>query len=128
MANRRHSEDVEAQKLMQLLQLKLPKIADLIYHVPNGGKRAKFEAFRLQKQGTKPGIPDYFLPVAVAPYHGLYLELKAQKGTLQKSQKEWLTKLQNQGYATCVAYGAEQAYEYLCNYLDSKHEFPSRSS
>lgn len=114
---RQFKEEAEAEKLMQLLYFKLPKIADLIYHTPNGGKRNKFEALRLKKQGTKAGIPDYFLPVAIAPFHGLYLELKAQKGTLQKSQKEWLNKLSEQGYATCVAYGADQAFDQITKYL-----------
>lgn len=117
LVTRKHLEDAEAQTLMQILQLKLPTIADLIFHIPNGGKRAKFEAFRLQKQGTKAGVPDYFLPIAVAPYHGLYLELKAQKGTLQKSQKEWIEKLKNQGYQAVVAYGAEDAFLQISNYL-----------
>ena len=38
--------------------------AQLLFHVPNGGKRNAAEAAHLKRQGVKAGVPDLFLPVA----------------------------------------------------------------
>ena len=45
---------------------------ELLYHVPNGGKRDKATAAVLKRQGVKAGVPDLVLPVARCGYHGLY--------------------------------------------------------
>ena len=37
---------------------------DLLYHVPNGGKRNQKEAFNLKRQGVRAGVPDLCLPVS----------------------------------------------------------------
>lgn len=63
------------------------------------------------------GVPDMFLPVAIPPFHGLYIELKTATGKLSKNQKEWQWQLRQQGYAADVAYGADQAIELLRQYL-----------
>lgn len=49
---------------------------DLLYHVPNGGKRNQKEAFNLKRQGVRAGVPDLCLPVSRGKYHALYIELK----------------------------------------------------
>lgn len=56
-----------------------------MYHVPNGGKRSKSEAARFRAMGVKAGVPDM-----IAPYNGLYIELKRQRGgTVSAAQKQW---------------------------------------
>lgn len=55
---------------------------ELLYHVPNGGKRDKATAAVLKRQGVKAGVPDLVLPVARCGYHGLYIELKAPGGSV----------------------------------------------
>ena len=52
----------------------------LLHAIPNGGKRLKSEAARLQAMGVKPGVPDLCLPVPRGKYHGLYIELKRLYG------------------------------------------------
>ena len=42
------------------------------------------------------------LPVARGQYHGLYIELKTQKGKVQKNQNEWLIALNKEGYSTFI--------------------------
>ena len=68
---------------------------ELLYHVPNGGKRDKATAAVLKRQGVKAGVPDLVLPVARCGYHGLYIELKAPGGSVQKSQKEYIIEFTN---------------------------------
>lgn len=90
---------------------------DMLYHIPNGGSRNRKEAYHLKQQGVRPGIPDLCLPVARGKFHGLYIELKYGKNKPTDYQREWIEKLQRQGYATAVCYGWMQAKECLEKYL-----------
>jgi hypothetical protein len=44
-------EGLEQAALIKELELRLPAVAELIYHVPNGGHRHKLVAIRLNDQG-----------------------------------------------------------------------------
>lgn len=114
------SEAQEQRALFQwarLAEQQYPELK-LLHHVPNGGKRDSRTAANLKKEGVKSGVPDIVLPVARGNYHGLYIELKTQKGTLQKSQKEWLKALDEEGYATKVCRGWLEAREVIEKYLN----------
>ena len=91
---------------------------NLLYHVPNGGSRHKAEAGRLRAEGVKAGVPDLCLPVARGQYHGLYIELKRQRGgRTSDHQSEWLDALSAQGYKAALCYGWEQAAGTIIEYL-----------
>ena len=93
---------------------------ELLYHVPNGGKRDKATATALKRQGVKAGVPDLVLPVARCGYHGLYIELKAPGGSVQKSQKEFIKRLGQQGYLAVICYGWQDTVQLIGNYLDGQ--------
>ena len=89
-----------------------------MYHVPNGGKRDAATAVALKRQGVKAGVPDIMLPAARAGYHGLYIELKRQRGgRTSDHQSEWLDALSAQGYKAALCYGWEQAAGTIIKYL-----------
>lgn len=96
---------------------KYPKLRKM-YHVPNGGHRHITTAMRLKAEGVKPGVPDIVLPVAKGDYHGLYLELKADKGKLSKEQEKWIEDLKEEGYKAVVAYGFDEAINTIKSYLE----------
>ena len=52
--------------------------------------------------------------------HGLYIEMKAQGGRLQPSQREWLEKLRRMGYCCRVCFGCEEAERVLEDYLEGR--------
>ena len=90
----------------------------LLYAIPNGGKRAIKTAIALKAQGVKSGVPDMCLPVARGGYHGLYIELKRQKGgVVSETQKSWITALAEQGYKAVVCRGADEAIRTIKEYL-----------
>jgi len=92
---------------------------DMLYAVPNGGYRSKATAGRMKATGTKAGVPDMCLPVPRGRYHGLYIELKRQKGgTVSPAQKMWILKLSEQGYLAKVCHGADEAIDLIKAYLD----------
>ena len=104
----------------EMMSHKRPELRYL-FHIPNGGKRTKSEAARFKAEGVKPGVPDLFLPVARGPYHGLFVELKRQKGgTISPAQRRWGRALTVQGYLATVCYGWKDAAATIEDYLDEK--------
>ena len=90
----------------------------LLYHVPNGGSRNKAEAGRLRAEGVKAGVPDLCLPVPRGEFHGLYIELKRQRGGVaSEKQTEWMESLMKHGYCVALCKGWEIAAQTITNYL-----------
>lgn len=88
-----------------------------LFAVPNGGIRHIQEAVRLKAEGVQRGIPDLVLPIPRGNHCGAYLELKAGKGRLREEQKDWLRFLEAQGYAVEVSWTAQDALQFLRDYL-----------
>jgi hypothetical protein len=91
-------------------------------HVPNGGKRSISIARQLKAAGTKAGVPDVliFTPPPKNPgAHGVAIELKSVKikglprGQVMAEQERWLNELNHVGWHTTVAWGCEEAMQYL---------------
>lgn len=113
-------EGLEQAALIKELELRLPAVADLIYHVPNGGHRHKLVAIKLKGQGVKAGVPDLVLPMARGGYFGLYLEFKAtapNDAAVSASQHAWIRRLSDQGYMAIVCRGHFDAMEQIRAYL-----------
>lgn len=90
---------------------------EMMYHVPNEGKRSPRTGARLKQMGLKSGVPDVVLPVAHGGYFGLYIEMKYGRNTTTANQKEWLKKLKDAGHLTMICYSFEEAKEQIENYL-----------
>ncbi len=113
-------EDAEQRIIFQWAAMETAACPELglLYAIPNGGKRAIKTAVALKKQGVKRGVPDMCLPVARGGYHGLYIELKRQKGgVVSETQKSWITALAGQGYKAVVCRGADEAIGTIKEYL-----------
>ena len=93
---------------------------DLLLHIPNGEKRDKATAARLQRMGVRAGVPDVLLPVARAGKHGLWIELKDGRNRTTAFQDRWLTDLRGHGYACHVCYGWQAAARVIVDYLGLK--------
>lgn len=115
-------EQIALFQWAEFAKAQYPELA-LLFHVPNGGSRNRIEAARLKGQGVKPGVPDICLPVPRGRYHGLYIELKRQRGgKISSLQKIWLTALAGQGYKCLVCFGADEAEREITNYLRLKRK------
>ena len=109
-----------------LARQKFPEL-ELLFHVPNGGRREEREAASLKKQGVKAGVPDLVLPVARGEYFGLYIELKVGKNKPKEHQLKWIDQLKEQGYFVMVCYGWLEAREVITNYLEKSQTIPIKS-
>jgi hypothetical protein len=121
-------EGLEQAALIKELELRLPAVAALIYHVPNGGHRHKLVAIKLKGQGVKAGVPDLVLPMARGGYFGLYLEFKAtapNDAAVSASQHAWIRRLNDQGYLAIVCRGHFDAMEQIRAYLKLPQTVPA---
>lgn len=99
----------------------------VMYHIPNGGRRDKITGARLKAEGVVAGVPDVFLASPRQGFHGLYIEMKRQRGgTVQATQKELITALRQAGYRVEVCMGWWEAREAIENYLTG--EIPKGAS
>lgn len=128
MANKALPVPTEADEQITLFEWarlqrgKYPEL-DLLFHVPNGGSRNKIEAARLQAQGVKSGVPDLCLPVSRGNNHGLYIELKRQRGgKISEEQIGWIEALIGQGYYAAVCKGWQEAAQTIIKYLSEGTE------
>ena len=113
------TEGVEQATLFSWAQMRTywyPEL-NLMFHIPNGGKRSKAEAGRFRAEGVKSGVPDLCLPVPRGRYHGLYIEMKTESGHTTAVQEWWGERLQAQGYAWRVCHGWQAAVALLEWYL-----------
>jgi hypothetical protein len=132
-----HEFQVELIKHLKLHEHLHPEL-ELIYAIPNGGKRDKVTAAKLKAEGAKSGIPDLFLPVVIwesvwiettssvslgswikrIKWPGLYIEIKADpKDKLSDAQKWWKPRLEAQGYCYYVARDLQVTLGYILAYL-----------
>ena len=88
-------------------------VLQLIYAVPNGGKRGKLTAVQMWREGARAGMPDINVDVPRWGYHGLRIEVKI--GTYPSPEQILVHQhLEAQGYCVVVIKGKEaQAYNEL---------------
>lgn len=89
-----------------------------VFAIPNGGKRSMVAAMRANAEGLSSGVPDLMIPCANAHYHGLFIEMKKEKGgVVSATQKEWLSRLTSAGYKAVVCKGHQEAIAVLNEYI-----------
>jgi VRR-NUC domain-containing protein len=103
-------------------------IGELLFHIPNEGKRSSWHGATLVKMGLRAGLPDLFLACPNPAYSimgppGMWIEMKRRdlrskpNGGLSKQQKSMLNLLESVGYKCIVAYGWEEARDAILEYL-----------
>lgn len=103
----------------KMVEYKYPELR-MMFHIPNGGSRGKAEAARFKAEGVKAGVSDIFLSVPSGSYHGLYIEMKRQRGgRVSQEQKDFQTDASEYGYKCCVCHGWEEAKNEIINYIES---------
>ena len=94
----------------------------VILAIPNGGKRNQFEAYRLKRAGVLAGVCDLFIPEPRGCYHGLWIEMKAGKGTPTLLQHKFMGDMRSRGYDAAVINDFETFKLVVEDYLKQKGE------
>ena len=86
----------------------------------NGVKLSGTQARIAKNQGMLSGVPDLFLPVPKNGYHGLFIEMKSEKGRLTENQQWFLTNAESVGYKTVVCYGSKEVIAAIQAYYEQQ--------
>lgn len=92
------------------------------YAVPNGQLRNARVAMKLKREGVRPAVPDWVLPVAKSGFSALYIEFKSRRPDGQKyypgpAQREMHEELQRWGNRVEVCWDDGEAWEIVKQYL-----------
>ena len=99
-----------------------PKLAGLLFAIPNGGQRSKATAGKLKAEGVVAGVADMFLSVPASGFHGCYIEMKINApGSKQTpAQKEFEVSVLAQGYFYYVCRDLEGFMRLIQTYLATR--------
>jgi hypothetical protein len=113
------SEHIEQREFVQWARQNTPM---LIIAIPNGGKRGKLEAMRLQAEGVTAGVPDLQIPM-----FNLWIEMKAKGGRLSPVQKAMHERLVDvEGQTVEVCYSTAEAIDVVTLAMASRGMVPTR--
>lgn len=108
-------EDILQHNVMKYIQMQYPTA--LFTHVPNEGKRTKFEQFKLKYLGTKPGVPDVMVFTPNKHRNGLAIELKAGYNKPTANQKMWLDLLHHAKWSVHWSNSFDECKEIIDKYF-----------
>lgn len=106
----RHARDEEHRlqtACVRWFRLAYPEWAQLLFAVPNGGRRDAVTGARLKAEGVVPGVSDLLLLVPahhiehdgfIGLWHGFCIEMKTLKGRQTENQKDWQKAVEAAGY------------------------------
>ncbi len=109
-------ETQEQIALFDWIRLK-PDLHPYSIHIPNEGRRSKFNGWILKRMGMRSGVSDVFIAVPRGTFHGVWIELKAGKNKATANQTKFIVDMLKQGYYAQVCMGAEEAIEVITSYL-----------
>lgn len=119
-AHREH--DIQAS-CVRWMQYQYPREATMLFAIPNGAhlagtaKQRAAHWARLEREGAKAGVPDLFLAIPRREAHGLFIEMKAERGRVRPAQDAWLQALSAQGYETAVCRSLDEFQAVVRQYL-----------
>lgn len=114
----RASEHQEQAALLEWWNWQADPLRDLLFAIPNGGRRDGRTGKVLQQEGVRAGVPDLFLAIPADGWHGLWIELKVSTGgRVSKAQAAMHEKLSAQKYKVVVCKGCDEAIAAIKSYL-----------
>lgn len=105
-----------------------PKVANLLFAVPNGGWRGPKAALTMRYEGQVNGVADLILLFPAGGKSSLCLEMKVPKkngssaGTQSKDQKAWQELVEANGSIYVVCHGLIEFINAVCSYLHTNAE------
>jgi hypothetical protein len=112
-------KDEQAAVVCWLRMKGIPHIA----HMTGVNLHGNFALMNTLKQVgcLQKGVPDLFICAPVGRAHGLWIEMKKEKGGfLSPEQVNWLRARERDEYAIAVCHGADEAIKIITQYLEGK--------
>lgn len=108
-------------KVANYLRLRYPSLLWTIS--PAGLVRGASMAVLMKRMGYRNGTPDIIIFEPKGIWHGLFIELKAIKGTISDEQREFLATASGLKYATAVCWSYEEAIQTVDNYMGGGNRY-----
>ena len=92
---------------------------ELLFAIPNGGKRDVITASVLKSEGVRPGTPDLLLALDTYKHAGLFIEMKKVKGGVVSDKQRAFAQIiqSNTSYQHKVCCGFDEASRAIKNYI-----------
>ena len=97
-----------------------PDFKNFLWGSAAGVRTSPRQAVTAKRMGSRKGIPDVTLMLPRGNFHGLCIEMKRlypHKGSVKPEQRLMIAELNAEGYSAHIAYGADEAFDILTNYL-----------
>lgn len=119
MKSRRHPKDEEHRlqvACVRWFRMQYPHLREMLFAVPNGGRRDEKTGARLKEEGVIAGVSDLILLQRNDNYGALLIEMKTKTGRQSESQKRWQQTAEEQGYRYVVCRSLEEFMKEVNNY------------
>jgi hypothetical protein len=113
------SESKLQQSMVKWFRYKYPEYT--LMAIPNGHKRNAITGAILKREGVVAGVSDLFLMKANKDFHGLWIEVKLDKGKQSESQKEFEVKALREGYSYVICKSTDHFIEVVTNYINDNN-------
>lgn len=112
------TESAIQQQCVRWFAIAHRNLSGVLFSVPNEGKRSRSNANRMKAQGIVSGVADLVLAVARGGFHGLFIEMKSEKGRQTDNQKRFQADVEKQGYKYIICHGFDEFTAEITKYLD----------
>jgi len=103
--------------IVQYIKMQYP---NALYCASAGGMFTSMkQAIKMKMTGYVKGFPDLQICEPNEKYHGLFIEVKTDKGVVSKEQKEWIKQLNKRGYYATYVKGSEDAIKLIDAYFQN---------
>lgn len=113
----KNTESRLQQSCIKYFDLQYPQYKQLLFAIPNGGKRGKVTASIMKAEGVRRGIADLFLSIPKECSHGMYIEMKTKDGIMSPEQKTFRDLVRQNNYLHVVCRDLEQFILEVNTYL-----------
>jgi len=107
------------QQMVKWFRYKYPEFT--LFAIPNGHKRNAITGAILKREGVVAGVADLFLMKANKDWHGLWIEVKYDKGKQSESQKDFESKAVREGYKYVICKTVDGFIKEVIEYINDNH-------
>jgi hypothetical protein len=122
---RKKSQNIESKTQIACVSWfdsQFPPIKNMLFAIPNGGKRGVVTASIMKAEGVRRGSPDLFLSIPKLNYHGMYIEMKTEDGKLKPEQQQFRDVVVSFNYHHVVCRSVDDFVREVSRYLQSFKE------
>lgn len=119
--SRKKSDDYEHRlqvACVNWFRFQYPKLRNILFAVPNGGRRDAVTGGKLKDEGVTSGVADLILLKSNRFYGTLCIEMKSPEGCQRPSQKAWQKDAEANGAKYVVCKSLEEFMKIVTDYLN----------